>query len=208
MKLIDILVRELPKRGGWPAVAIFAMQDSDGLVKFSRSGEKIYHDHSDGHEWCSEGGYDWIRVGVPFEGNFRTQVSQDNATAFISREQYEAALAGSKPEWDGEGLPPVGTRCEFISNDISWGEVDVIGIDGDKVVFKPSGETYYGIAPSQRQIFRPIRTEADKKKEEVEKAIADALFKDGDFDYAEALRLSTFVYGAISRSEIPHIRID
>ncbi|CAM8502202.1 hypothetical protein [Enterobacter asburiae] len=71
-----------------------------------------------------------------------------------------------KPQWDGEGLPPVGTRCEFISNDTSWGEVDVIGIDGDKVVFKPSGETYYGIVPSQRHIFRPIRSEAERNRDE------------------------------------------
>lgn len=75
--------------------------------------------------------------------------------------------------WDGEGLPPVGVRCEFISNDTSWGEVDVIGIDGGKVVFKPSGETYYGIVPSQRQIFRPIRSEADRKKEAAIFAIAE-----------------------------------
>lgn len=79
----------------------------------------------------------------------------------------------SPNEWDGEGLPPVGVRCEFISNDTSWGEVDVIGIDGGKVVFKPSGETYYGIVPSQRQIFRPIRSEADRKKEAAIFAIAE-----------------------------------
>lgn len=30
MKLIDLLVKELPKRGGWPEVALNATQDEDG----------------------------------------------------------------------------------------------------------------------------------------------------------------------------------
>lgn len=36
MKLIDILVEELPKRGGWPKSAENATQDEDGEVCFSR----------------------------------------------------------------------------------------------------------------------------------------------------------------------------
>nr|DAE85942.1 MAG TPA: hypothetical protein [Caudoviricetes sp.] len=75
------------------------------------------------------------------------------------------------PVWNGEGLPPVGCECEFISNDTSWGAVVVIGMDGDKVVIKPSGETYYGITPSEKQVFRPIRSEADKRRDEAVKAI-------------------------------------
>lgn len=75
------------------------------------------------------------------------------------------------PVWNGEGLPPVGCECEFISNDTYWGPVVVIGMDGDKVVIKPSGETYYGITPSEKQVFRPIRSEADKRRDEAVKAI-------------------------------------
>lgn len=180
MKLIDILVQDLPGLGGWPKDKTVASHGPNNCVMFHELGVTPF-----------------VYAGLKFEGN-----------DIVTKEEYEAELAANKPEWDGDGLPPAGVRCEFISNDTSWGEVDVIGNDGDKVVFKPSGETYYGIAPSQRQIFRPIRSEADKKKEEAEKAIADSLLKDGDFDYAEALRLSTFVYGSISRNEIPHVSID
>lgn len=74
-------------------------------------------------------------------------------------------------EWNGEGLPPVGCECEFISNDTSWGSVIIIGFDGDKIVIKPSGEAYYGITPSERQVFRPIRSEAERKREEAVKTI-------------------------------------
>jgi hypothetical protein len=35
MKLIELLVKELPNRGGWPEVALNATQDKDGEVCFS-----------------------------------------------------------------------------------------------------------------------------------------------------------------------------
>ena len=212
MKLIDILVRELPKRGGWPAEAFFAMQDSDGLVKFSRSGEKIYHDHSDGDEWCSEGGYDWIRVGVPFEGNFRTQVSQDNATAFISREQYEAALAASKPEWDGEGLPPVGMEIEYkftkvnYRTDFSRGKVLAYGMHNVFMEHWSSKNEF--IQPLDKIEFRPIRSEADKKRDEAAKGLIEYLDKETDIDNVFYIQDVIGFYDAIAAGKIPHIRID
>ncbi|HAZ2983871.1 TPA: hypothetical protein J0587_004698, partial [Salmonella enterica subsp. enterica serovar Kentucky] len=274
MKLIDILVEELPKCGGWDAKWHQCAQDGNGEVCFFTSGEIHFREIFDA--WS-----------IPpdsvsrHDGKARLEalLADDYSETIITREQYEAALAASKEcvhdwipsegrtasgylcrkcgdyngpeseaktdadgwidwgggecpvdtktlvdirlkvgftykschpgdyswrhaggggdiiayrlhqpqkegqpetseddlndcigqtpaeEWNGEGLPPVGTQCEFISNDTSWGTVDVIGFDGDKVVFKPSGETYYGIVPSQRQIFRPIRSEADKKRD-------------------------------------------
>lgn len=83
--------------------------------------------------------------------------------------QLEKLLRGE--QWDGAGLPPVGTECEFLSNDTSWGKVVIIGYDGDKVVFKPSGETYYGIEPSERQIFRPMRIEREKGVEKIRQVL-------------------------------------
>ena len=38
MKLIDLLVKELPKRGGFPEGANECVQDADGTVKFFDSG--------------------------------------------------------------------------------------------------------------------------------------------------------------------------
>lgn len=84
-------------------------------------------------------------------------------------QQLEKLLRGE--QWDGTGLPPVGTECEFLSNDTTWGKVVIIGYDGDRVVFKPSGETYYGIEPSERQIFRPLRTERDKAIEKLQQVL-------------------------------------
>lgn len=130
----------------------------------------------------------------------------------VTLEQYEAALAARKPEWDGVGLPPSGVEFEYLRGDFGADEGRWV-----KCTMKYAGEKFCIVhldgegeswLKHEGTKIRPIRSEADKKKEEVEKSIADALFNDGDFAYVEALRLSTFVYEAISRNEIPHIRID
>jgi hypothetical protein len=110
-------------------------------------------------------------------------------------------------EWDGEGLPPVGVECEMSYAGDEWHKCVIIAKGEEQIIYQTQGcREFSGHRDNYR--FRPIRSEADKKKEAVEKAIADALFRDGDFDYVEALRLSTFVYGAISRNEIPHVSTD
>lgn len=182
MKLIDILVRELPKLGGWPIGADRIYQNAKG--------------HLVGVQGC-------IISPVDME----LAILAEDLHKSVAREQYEAALAASNPEWDGEGLPPVGIEAE-------------VSVDGGRTwcLYKATSEhngmrlveigNFTEEFQSNNWTFRPIRSGADKKKEEVEKSIADALFNDGDFAYVEALRLSTFVYEAISRNEIPHIRID
>lgn len=94
MKLIDLLVKELPKRGGWPEGALNATQDKDGQVCFSACAVPEF-----GYvAW--EGG-DWL-------GNeFYTTRADDYDTAIITRAQYEAALEASEGwiEWHGGDCP-------------------------------------------------------------------------------------------------------
>ena len=87
----------------------------------------------------------------------------------ITREQYEAALAASKPEWNGEGLPPVGCECEYETNGYGIKKLRVECITMDGIAFTWLGEDprFRGldcINTSQAHRFRPIRSEADKKK--------------------------------------------
>lgn len=206
MKLIDILVEELPKRGGWPAEALFAMQDYDGLVKFSKSREKIYHDYSSGHQWCSEGGYDWITNGYPFEGCFKVRVAKDNETTFISREQYEPALAASKQAWNGEGLPPVGCECE-IKRIADWMPVTIKFISDHHTVFTTFGGTEDCYQTCSLQ-FRPARSEADKKRDEAAKGLIEYLDKETDIDNVFSIQDVSGFYDAIAAGKIPGIRIE
>lgn len=93
--LQQILVETLPKVGGWPKAANYAVQDSDGTVKFSKS---ISFLHIKSGEWCSnKDGDDWIYGDRPFEGNFRHYITaNDWNVSIITRDKYESALAASK----------------------------------------------------------------------------------------------------------------
>ena len=94
MKLIDLLVKELPKRGGWPEAAVCATQDKDGEVCFSEGatpvfGSAAWHDG----DWCGN--------------EFITITATDYDTAIITRAQYESALAASECwiDWRGGECP-------------------------------------------------------------------------------------------------------
>lgn len=88
MKLIDILIRELPKRGGWPIESNGCRQFPDGEVCFSNVGKK-----PDFYTECA--------TDVDL-------VWRKTVTPHASREQYEAALAAKDEgwiEWGGGECP-------------------------------------------------------------------------------------------------------
>lgn len=101
MKLIDILVEELPKRGGWPEKVTHIGQDYDCELMF-------------------------YGIGNPRSGIILDQLAADhrklreNGTK-ITREQYESALAAKKDGWIdwGGGECPVekGTRVDVRHRD-------------------------------------------------------------------------------------------
>ncbi|MEH5066384.1 hypothetical protein [Enterobacter hormaechei] len=171
MKLIDILVQELPKRGGWPHGSERCMQ-TDGLyVTFPDIG-----DHCDFVAKCMAEG---IRIAT--------------------REQYEAAIAASKPEWDGEGIPPVGTVCEYTKQSLTvkeWTECTVDYVGSSFIVYRDCyGVELTGIKGDIK--FRPVRSEADKKKEEVVFAIAELCRQSASNGHSAEL-----IYDAIKSGKI------
>ena len=112
MKLIDVLVEELPKRGGWPEGADYCVQHSHHLgfcwVIFnrgipSRSEADIYGCW--GLKWKFTSHYDFCAENLAI----------DHSTAIITREQYEAALAANKScahDWiPSEGRIACGYLC-------------------------------------------------------------------------------------------------
>lgn len=197
MKLIDLLVQELPKRGGWPDGAdccCLSGVDSDGVtIQFRfipRRNEFLFipdYDHLD----------------IPYKGDTTEFIT----CGVITKEVYQLALAAAKkPAWNGEGLPPVGCECEYISNGTSWGKVKVIGLDGEKIVIRPSGEIYYAITPSNKDVFIPFRTEAEKKHESVLESICAVLeMVAQDYKREDEAKL---IYEAIAAGKIPGVKLD
>ncbi|QIU92106.1 hypothetical protein [Yokenella regensburgei] len=191
MKLIDILVLDLDKFGGWPEGAVECVRYVDeATIDF-------YDEHGNWPDDCS-------LIYGPIAKAICITPTEPYQRETVKFSEYEAALAASKPEWDGEDFPPVGCECEYVSNGSSWGKVKIIGHDGGVVVFKPGGEGYYGITPSEKSVFLPIRSEADKKRDETIKAIDDAQSQVFDQDST----FSEYLYDAITAGKIPHIRID
>lgn len=187
MKLIDLLVQELPKRGGWPDGVSEIGQDYDGELMFYGRGNAR------------------TRLYLPLSSDHRDMCCHNGDK--VTKDRYESALAASqKPTWNGEGLPQAGCECEYISNGTSWGKVKVIGFDGEKIVIRPSGEIYYAITTSNKDVFIPLRTEADKKRDAaldaIYGAIASAKREHNRSDEADE------VYKAIAAGKIPGVKLD
>ena len=108
MKLIDILVEELPKRGGWPRGAAFvAQEEGGGLYSFTSKPQKDCDD-----EWMDESSCGYHKkVGELPEAS-------DHDTSTITREQYEDALAAKNDGW----IEWAGGECQVDAREM----VDVI----------------------------------------------------------------------------------
>lgn len=122
----------------------------------------------------------WLEV----IGENRHPVRMIDRCIFSTRaQQAEDAPEADAVEWNGEGLPPVGCECEYISNDTSWGTVRVIAYDGDAVVFRPSGKQYYSAVPSHRDEFRPISTPEQQAEDALVKVLEEScsavVYEDG-----------------------------
>lgn len=201
MKLIDLLVQELPKRGGWPQNALSITQDNDGSLCVWDTNDP----HYEGFSWKHHTGNSLVHFWYGEE--WATPLSSDHKESIVTYWQYKAALAASKNSaWNGEGLPPVGCECEYISNGTSWGKVKVIGLDGEKIVIRPSGEIYYAITPSNKDVFIPFRTEAERKHEAVLESICAVLeMVAQDYKREDEAKL---IYEAIAAGKIPGVKLD
>lgn len=185
MTLLELLVQELPKRGGWPEMALTARGNIYGnrVAFFSEEGFPV----------------------EPFDlaGD---EILEDKV---CRRQQYEAALAASKePEWDGAGSPPVGVTCEHRQDgaftETEWQVVTVLGIserpDGVFIDFwlrREDGSSYIARNPYR---FRTIRTEAERKREEAIKQMMDC---------SAALVEATagLIYDAVAAGEIKAFKL-
>lgn len=232
MKLIDLLVKELPRRGGWPDGVTHIGQDYDRELRFYGRGEPrtgiILDELSVDHRktgasdkgvtksqyeaaLASSGGWiQWAGGDCPVDsdaivevkcrwhnqhqynndraGDFYWAHTGSNADIIAYRLQQptkseqacdDAAEADDEadlnerigqdvdtPEWNGEGLPPVGTVCMAnLAN--GWTDVKVayIGDEGgcrEALVFEIESTK-----PAWADEFRPLRTEAEKAREKL-----------------------------------------
>lgn len=133
MKLLDLLVKELPHRGGWPKGVDAVEQDCEG---------ELFEKDSD---YCS---------------GFKLEKCDDWITDVVTKQQYEAALASSKAvaghdgwiQWAGGDCPVDSDAIVEVkyrnpnryrysndrAGDFDWSHD---GIDGDIIAYRMQKQT-------------------------------------------------------------------
>lgn len=180
MKLIDLLVKELPKRGGWPEGVDAVEQDSEG---------QLFEMDSD---YCSD---------------FKLKKCDDWIADVVTKQQYESALAASqKPAWNSEGLPPSGIECEarLRCNDGEWFFFRCVGVDCG-VAFGWAGKEAVTLGKGSYE-FRPLRTEAERKRDEaIEAILSDMRTIPCDLSLRDEVAV---IYDAIAAGKIPGVKLE
>lgn len=181
MTLLELLVKELPKRGGWP------------------EGAKV----------CCQSEVDFE---LYFSGdcNWRSRIylarAEDNESAAITRDQYEAALAAPRqPVWGGEGLPPVGCLVELMddSQSMTWGNATIKFYGDSFAVWDDNGEECSNSLCHVK--VRPIRTDAERKREETVKVMRTHTT---NYNKTDVIHAIGEIYDAIASGKIPGVKLD
>ena len=113
------------------------------------------------------------------------------------------------PEWNGEGLPPVGTICEYSLAGRVWSacKIDLyVGTQGVVIscdVFE--GIQYVDFAKYDDFEFRQLRTEAERAREDAEAAIRTCLAGTGAGITPLAAK---GIYDAIAAGKIPGVKLE
>lgn len=169
MKLVELLARELVE---WP----------DGCFEAHQSGIdlEVYLDGADEVFFASEAADD---RGLDNFG--------------VTREMWEAELArlASTAEWNGEGLPPVGTVCEGLEY-ANWVKVEVIAhYEGRAVCMLPCKERVAIADPDQlRPVIRAPEQIAAQEREDGIAAMCKLVFYRQDYSVQQETGTSTKDY--------------
>lgn len=100
----------------------------------------------------------WMRK-VGNEWSFWSEVSESwvrgTLTCNVSGEREAKFEARPQESWDGQGLPPVGTVCEYYADENTWRRCEIVAHkDGQAVVWVNNAHIWASSGAS----LRPIRT--------------------------------------------------
>ena len=206
MKLIDLLVQELPKRGGWPEGSLSITQDNDGSLCVWDTNDP----HYDGLSWKHHTGNSLMYF---WHGEGAMPLSSDHKESIVTYWQYKAALyASQKPAWNGEGLPPVGCECEYLDNNGKWYPVTIKYASDQIIVIscitkildvEQGTEIAKDIIIDKPQ-FRQLRTEAERKRDAAIEAMQSEYDEGDNWIYSEY----EIIYDAIAAGKIPGVKLD
>lgn len=212
LKLIDLLVQELPKCGGWPTSADYAgYKNSSKDITFTYGGKpgfnllgdlSIFSNADAGSRWV-------VGASVP------AQVPEDSTTAIVSRREYLAALeASKKPKWDGEGLPPIGSEIEVLSPTFGWKQATVTAVTDNWLVAQYEDGAEYagahrilerdGSFTDRTDMFRKVKSQAERQREATVASLQDNLKGSG---YGLPDGAASIIVDAIAQGKVSGIKL-
>jgi len=212
LKLIDLLVQELPKHGGWPTSADYAgYKNSSKDITFTYGGKpgfnllgdlSIFSNADAGSRWV-------VGASVP------AQVPEDSTTAIVSRREYLAALeASKKPKWNGEGLPPIGAEIEVLSPTYGWKKATVTAVTDnwliaqyeDGVEFAGTHRTFSNTLGWETDCshFRKVKSQAERQREATVASLQESLKGSG---YGLPDGAASIVVDAIAQGKVSGIKL-
>ncbi|MFV8040535.1 hypothetical protein ACNQ05_11475 [Enterobacter cloacae complex sp.6701062] len=215
MKLIDILLRHkdaIAERG--EATNYFAMDPDGRVFGYQAMPEPDIMGWSVPGIKNSTDGFGCLVQINPID------VLEGWQEAIVTLKQYEAALAAIEQGWNGEGMPPIGSKVSFFYNERydyhkeiipeHGQELEVVAhkttTDGHDVAVcywdKSGGGMAVCLVPGS---LLPIRSEADKKREEAETNLRTCLAGTGAGITPLAAKS---IYDAIAAGKVPGIRIE
>jgi len=112
-------------------------------------------------------------------------------------------------EWNGEGRPPVGCECEVqYWNDGLREKVRIIAWHGNDVWVEFT-ECKWKTSIISNPDFRPIRDEAERKRQEAGLAIYHAINWNAEGGLVSPSRMEDYMkaFDAIAAGKIPHITL-
>ena len=197
MKLIDLLVQELPKRGGWPEGAIECCRH------YGANSIDFYDETGNWDDDCH------LKYGKDFAKDcIYEETSESYHLQSISRSEYESALAASqKPAWTGGGLPPVGCECEISFSGKSLGQCEILFVGDSLIVWKQKSSQQEGSGYHRHMNIRPLRTEAERRRDAAIEAIDWFMpecipYTPNEFYHAKK------IYDAIAAGKIPGVKLE
>lgn len=162
---------------------------------------------------CHPGDYSWRHAGGGGDIiAYRLHQPQEAAQPKADEEADLNECIGQDDAsvWDGEGLPPIGMEIEYkftkvnYRTDFSRGKVLAYGMHNVFMEHWASKNEF--IQPLDKIEFRPIRSEADRKRDDIcDKiygAMTNAKRKDNRSDMAEE------IYDAIAAGKIPGVKLE
>lgn len=119
-----------------------------------------------------------------------------------SSQQFESLATKQDEGWNGAGLPPVGCECER-ETPRGWSRCKINYLSSKVVVYQmlETGNEYASTLSAYR--FRPIRTEAEIRREDTKNAIAELCRASASNGHSADL-----IYDAIAAGKIPHINLE